>query len=89
MPSGAGHSPSRTFPSMSMRMTCSTRNSLHRRYHGIAEERAIRLAVGDVAGDVVVVTLAPQGTGQQHQFLPGAEVGDQLLSGRRKRHRAS
>src|ERR1700722_1092334 len=35
MPRGAGQSPSSTFPSPSMRMMCSARISLHKRYHGL------------------------------------------------------
>ncbi len=41
------------------------------------KQRPVGLAVGDVPGQVVVVALAPQGAGQQHELLARRQVGQQ------------
>ena len=45
----------------------------------VAQEGAVRLPVGDVPGQVVVVALPPQGPGQQDELLPGREYGEQPI----------
>ena len=78
-PSGTGQSPSTTRPSRSMRRTWAGRSSAQVRSHGIAQQRPVAQVDGDVAGQMVVVALPPQGPGQQHQFLPRRQVGDELV----------
>ncbi len=60
-----GQSPSRTFPSMSMAGRARARKLAPEEVPRIAEEGPIRLAVGDVASDVVVVPLC-------HRLAPTA-----------------
>ena len=69
MPSGTGQSPSTTLPSRSMRMTCAGRSSSQVSSHGLHSNVPSPRLHGDVAGQVVVVALAPQRAGQQHQLL--------------------
>ena len=44
---------------------------------GVAEQGAVGLPVGDVAGQVVVVPLVPQRPGQQDQLLARGQVGEE------------
>src|SRR5271163_4168134 len=45
----------------------------------VAQEGPVGLAVGDVTGQMVVVTLPPQGAGQENEFLAGREVGEKSV----------
>ena len=47
----------------------------------VAQQRAVAEVGGDVAGEVVVVPLAPQGPGQQGQFLAGGQLRHQPVRG--------
>ena len=51
----------------------------------VAQQRAVAEVGGDVAGEVVVVALAPQGTGQQGQFLAGGQLRHQPVGVGRER----
>ena len=51
----------------------------------VAEQGAVAEVGRDVAGQVVVVPLAPQGPGQQGQFLAGSELGHQAPGRRGER----
>ncbi len=42
-----------------------------------AQQRSVGLPDGDVPGEMVVVALPPEGPGEQHQFLPRPEPGQQ------------
>src|SRR5271166_3438098 len=50
----------------------------------VAQQRPVGLAVGDVAGQVVVVTLAPQRPRQQGQLLARGEVREEAGPGGRR-----
>ncbi len=52
----------------------------------VAQERPVRLTVGDVPGQMVVVALAPQGAGQKDDLLARRELGQQRVGGGGERH---
>ena len=54
----------------------------------VHKERAVGLLIGDVAGEMVVVSLGEQATAQQRQFLGGGQVGQRRRDRFRDRHRA-
>ena len=54
---------------------------------GVAEQGAVALVHRDVAGEVVVVPLVPEGAGEEHDLLPVGEVGRQPVPGRVEAHR--
>ena len=62
-------------------MTCSGRSSFQVISHGLHSSVPSPSATGDVAGEVVVVTLAPERAGEQDQLFLQRQVGNQLLGG--------
>ena len=80
MPSGTGQSPSTTLPSRSIRMTWDGRSSAQVSSQGLHKQRSVTEVDGDVAREVVAVSLAPQRACEYDQLLCRRQVRDQLVS---------
>src|SRR5690606_2571605 len=52
----------------------------------IAQQRAVTHIAGDMAGQVVAISLAPQGTRQQHDLLGRREDGNEPVGARAENH---
>ena len=62
-------------------MTSVARNSAQVKSHGLHKRVPSPQPDRDVPGQVIVVALAPQGSGQEDQLLFQGEIGKELVGG--------